>query len=215
MNVLVACEFSGIVRDAFRAKGHNAWSCDLLPCEADARWHYQGDFRRLFGQFMARHRPEGMPTPDRWDMIITHTPCTRLTNSGVRWLHKPPSGKTLPQMWREFDEGVVLFKWLEGKAPKLCRENPIPHKYARAEIGMYNQLIQPWMFGHKEMKATCFWLDGLPKLVPTDIVGPPPIDKADRKAWQVVHRASPGPNRWKERSRTRKGIADAMAEQWG
>ena len=206
MKVLVACEFSGVVRDAFRNLGHDAWSCDLLPCEGNPAWHIQGDVRASVCR-------TGM-----WyyDLIIAHAPCTRLANSGARWLAgNPPPGKTKVQMWREFFDGVELFNFFKGKAKRVARENPIPHCHARELIGNYTQIIHPWQFGHKEMKSTCLWLEGLPKLEPTDVVGPPPKDKDERKKWARVHRESPGPDRWKNRSRTLQGIATAMAEQWG
>lgn len=197
MRVLVACEFSGIVRRAFAAKGHDAWSCDLLPAEDRSNQHYVGDVRE--------HLHDG------WDLLmVAHPPCTRLCNSGVRWLHKPPKGRTLDEMWADLEDAAALFSdcW-NAPIPRRCIENPIMHGHAKAKIRNYAepaQTVQPWQFGHGETKRTCFWLAGLPPLQPTKIV-------EGREA--RVHRMSPGPNRSKERSRFFPGIAAAMADQWG
>jgi hypothetical protein len=187
MDVLAACEFSGTVRRAFAALGHNAWSCDLLPAEDASPQHIQSDVRPILRQ--------------RWDIVIAHPPCTRLTNSGVRWL-------AARDLWRELDEAAEFFReCMDANADAVGVENPIPHKYALGRIGRkYDQIIQPWQFGHGETKATCLWLKNLPKLQPTQIV-----DGREAR----VHRMPPGPDRWKERSRTYAGIAAAMAEQWG
>lgn len=189
MKVLVACEFSGIVRDAFRANGHDAWSCDLLPTEGDPAYHHKTDITTLLSQ------------NSDWDLMIAHPPCTRLANSGVRWLNER-------NLWGQMEEDAIFFQsLLESTIPSICIENPIPHRYALQIIGRkYDQIIQPWQFGHPETKATCLWLKNLPLLTPTKIV-------AGRTA--RVHMASPGPNRRKERSRTLQGIAKAMAQQWG
>lgn len=197
MKVLVACEYSGTVRNAFLSRGHDAWSCDLLPSEDGSNRHIQGDARDLL--------------QDGWDcLIVAHPPCTRLCNSGVRWLHRPPAGKTLRQMWRELREGAALFSdFWNAPIPLRCIENPVMHKHAKALIDNYRefaQSVQPWQFGHGETKRTCLWLHDLPPLVPTDVVG----GRENR-----VHRMPPGPDRWKERSRFFKGIAEAMADQWG
>lgn len=192
MRVLIACEFSGIVRDAFAARGHDAWSCDLLPTERPGN-HIQGN---LFEHLQKR-----------WDMMIFHWPCTLLCNSGVRWLY---GGKGLERdstRWMDMMDSACSFRRiLDCNIPKIAGENPIPHRYAKEIMGDYTQVIQPWQFGHGETKATCLWLRGLPPLRPTNVVS----GRTPR-----VHHASPGPNRWKERSRTYRGIADAMAEQWG
>jgi len=197
MRVLVACEFSGVVRRAFAARGHDAWSCDLLPSEDRSNRHITGDARDILG--------------DGWDLLmVAHPPCTRLCNSGVRWLSKPPPGKTADQMQSELREGAALFSaFWNAPIERVAVENPIMHKHAKALIENYAepaQTIQPWQFGHGETKGTCLWLRGLPKLTPTQIV-------EGRTA--RVHRMPPGPDRWKERSRTFAGIAEAMAEQWG
>ena len=198
LRVLVACEFSGIVREAFLARGYDAWSCDLLPSEDGSNRHITGDVRPL------------LQSPE-WDMIIVaHPPCTRLCNSGVRWLHEPPRGKTREQMWQELDEGAALFAdCLHAPCPLVAVENPVMHRHAKERISGYReftQSIQPWQFGHPETKRTCLWLRGLPKLRPTEVVD-------GRQA--RVHRMPPGPDRWRERSRFFPGIAAAMADQWG
>lgn len=194
LRVLVACEYSGTVRDAFIRAGHNAVSCDLLPTESPGP-HIVGDATELLTQ--------------DWDLLIAHPPCTRLTNAGVRWLKKPPKGRTLESMWQEMLEGAALFsRFLNAPIPRVCIENPVMHKHAKAAIDGYvefTQSVQPWQFGHGEVKRTCFWLKGLPPLKPTNIV-------EGRHA--RVHLASPSPDRWKERSKFFVGIADAMAEQW-
>lgn len=190
MRVLVACEFSGIVRRAFKSMGHEAWSCDLLPSEDRSDFHICGDVRDVLN--------------DGWDLLmVAHPPCTRLCNSGVRWLAER-------NLWRELDEAADLFSVLwNAPIDRVAVENPVMHKHAKSRIRNYAepaQVVQPWQFGHGETKATCLWLKNLPKLVPTQIVpGREPR----------VHRMPPGPNRWKERSRTFPGIAQAMAQQWG
>lgn len=195
--VLVACEFSGTVRNAFLSSGHDAWSCDLLPSDDGSNRHIVGDARDLLG--------EG------WDLlIVAHPPCTRLCNSGVRWLSVPPPGKTVDDMRNELEEGAALFSaFWNAPIARIAVENPVMHRHAKALIENYQppaQSVQPWQFGHGEVKRTCLWLKGLPPLAPTDVV-------AGREA--RVHRMSPGPDRWKERSRFFAGIAAAMADQWG
>lgn len=183
---LIACESSGKVREEFRKRGWDAWSCDLLDTEIPGQ-HVTGDVRPLLRR--------------RWDIIIAHPPCTRLANSGVRWLHER-------NLWAELDAACEFFReCLNGNADRLAVENPIQHKYAVQRIGVkYSQIIQPWQFGHGETKATCLWLKNLPHLQPTNVVS----GRRPR-----VHLLSPGPERWKERSRTLDGIASAMADQWG
>lgn len=197
MKVLVACEFSGIVRDAFLEQGHDAWSCDILPTEKNSNRHIRGDVRDVLN--------------DGWDLLmVAHPPCTRLCNSGVRWLSQPPPGKTLEQMWAELDEAAELFSDLwNAPIERICIENPVMHKHAKQRIRNYEQFaqsVQPWQFGHGETKRICFWLKNLTPLVQTNVV-------AGRE--QRVARMPPGPNRWKERSRFFTGIASAMANQWG
>jgi hypothetical protein len=196
VRVLVACEFSGVVRRAFTRKGCDAWSCDLLPAEDGSNRHYQCDVRDVL------HLD--------WDLLLVgHPPCTRLCNSGVRWLSSPPPGRDAAELWAELDEGADLFSTLwNAPIDRIAIENPIMHKHAKERIRNYAppaQTIQPWQFGHGETKATCLWLKNLPPLVPTNIV-------EGREA--RVHRMPPGPDRWKERSRTFSGIAMAMADQW-
>lgn len=197
MRVLVACETSGIVRRAFEARGHDAWSCDILPAEDRTNRHIVGDARSLLG--------------DGWDLLmVAHPPCTRLCNSGVRWLKVPPPGRSLEEMWAELDEGAALFStFWNAPIPRVAVENPVMHRYAKARITNYEppaQSIQPWQFGHGETKRTCLWLRGLERLKPTKVV---------EGREQRVARMSPGPDRWRERSRFFPGIAEAMADQWG
>ncbi|WPZ05511.1 hypothetical protein [Pelagerythrobacter marinus] len=182
MRILVACEYSAIVRDAFRARGFDAWSCDLLPTEGDPRWHIQGDCLPLLG--------EG------WDMLVCFPPCTHLAVSGARWFKDKQA---------EQAEALDFVRTLLGAPiPHIALENPV--SIISSRIRKPDQTIQPWQFGHGEVKRTCLWLNNLPRLKPTDIV-------EGREA--RVHKMPPGPNRWKERSRTFQGIADAMAAQWG
>ena len=182
MKVLVACEFSGVVRRAFRERGHDAWSCDLLPAEDGNEYHYQDDVLEVLNQ--------------DWDLMIAHPPCTHLAVSGARWF----AGKQQEQA-EALDFVRAL---LAAPIRRIALENPI--SIISSRIRKPDQIIQPWQFGHGETKATCLWLKGLPPLVPTDIVS-----GRDNR----VHRMPPGPDRWKDRSRTYKGIADAMATQWG
>lgn len=198
MRVLVACEFSGTVRRAFEERGHDAWSCDLLPSEDGSNRHIQDDVRN--------HLKPGL-----WDLlIVAHPPCTRLCNSGVRWLSVPPPGRTREQMWQELHDGAELFSVLwNAPCHRIACENPVMHGHAKRLIRNYQepaQSVQPWQYGHGETKRTCLWLRNLPALRPTCIVE----GRTPR-----VHRMPPGPNRWKERSRFYPGIAAAMAEQWG
>lgn len=197
LKVLVACEFSGAVRDAFLARGHDAWSCDLLPDDKRSNRHIQGDARAILG--------------DGWDLLmVAHPPCTRLCNSGVRWLSVPPPGRAIESLWAELDEGAALFSaFWNAPIERIAVENPVMHKHAKARIVNYAepaQSVQPWQFGHGETKRTCLWLKGLPPLTPTQIV-------EGRVA--RVHLMPPGPERWRERSRFFPGIAAAMADQWG
>lgn len=196
MRVLVGCEFSGIVRDAFARRGHDAWSCDLLPTERPGN-HFQQDIFELLEQ------------DHQWDLFIFHWPCTYLCNSGVRWLYRGGHGiERNEARWWAMEENANWFKRLLSwpGISRVCGENPIPHKYAKAIMGQPNQIIQPWQFGHGESKATCLWLRGLPNLKPTNIVD---------GRYGRCHHTPPSANRWKERSRTYEGVAEAMAEQWG
>ena len=197
MRVLVACEYSGRVRDAFIKKGHDAMSCDLLPTDSTGP-HFQGD---VFD----------VPWIDEYDLMIAHPPCTYLANSGVCHLHTDDS------RWAKLDAAAAFFKELLNlPIDQICIENPIMHKYARERIGgvKYSQIVQPWMFGHTEKKATCLWLKGLPDLVGTDNVKSE-MELLPKNQQQRLHYLPPSEDRWKLRSTTYQGIADAMADQWG
>lgn len=187
LNVLVACEYSGRVRDALIDRGHNAWSCDLLPSEGrNCSKHFQCDVRELLDA--------------NWSMVIAFPPCTHLSSSGARWFaEKRADGRQ--------QEGIDFFMefvhWHERSLRPLAIENPVG--IMSTEYRKPDQIIQPWQFGHGETKATCLWLHGLPKLEPTEVVD----GRRPR-----IHRMAPGPDRGKERSLTYTGIAEAMAEQW-
>lgn len=181
MKVLVACEFSGVVRQAFCNKGHEAFSCGHLPAEDDSFWHYQQDVRGLL--------------QDRWDLMIAHPPSTHLAVSGARWF----KNKQIEQAEALEFIRVLLATPIE----RIALENPIG--VISSKIRKPDQIIQPWMFGHGEVKATCLWLKGLPLLKPTNVV-------EGRYAW--VHLKPPSTDHWKKRSRTFTGIAEAMADQW-
>ncbi len=221
MRALIACEFSGVVRDAFRKRGHDAWSCDLLPSESGDEYHIEGDVLDALD--------------GGWDLMIAHPPCTHLAVSGSRWFHL----KVVEQ--REALDFVRLL--MSSDIPRICVENPV--SVISSKIRKPDQIIQPWMFGHGETKTTCLWLKSLPKLEATDCVVPEWAVKADGtvhlskkgkrdnptyfltgrttrvlkgaqlEQWERIHRMPPGPERWRNRSRTYQGIADAMAEQWG
>lgn len=203
LKALVACEFSGTVRDALIARGVDAMSCDFLPTEKPGP-HYQGDVLDILN--------------DGFDLLIAHPECTYITNTAVCHLHAPdatkPSLKGKPR-WLALDEGARFFrKLLECGIKYKAIENPIPHKYAVERIGRkYDQLLQPYQFGHLERKATCLWLEKLPKLIETNNVKGE-MEKLPKREQQRLHFLSPGPDRWKERSRTYQGIADALADQW-
>jgi hypothetical protein len=207
MRVLIACEFSGTVRRAFAARGHDAWSCDLLPAEDRSNHHITGDARDHLN--------------DGWDLLmVAHPPCTRLCNSGVRWLTVPPPGRTMEEMWAELEEGAALFSaFWNAPIPRVCVENPIMHRHAKARIVNYQkpaQTVQPWWFGEPVFKGTGLYLRGLPPLQPTAKLMPPEPGTPDHKAWSVIHRSTGwNPERWRERSRFFPGIAEAMATQWG
>lgn len=207
MNVIIICEFSQIVCAAFRRRGHHAYSCDLRATEGDSRYHIQADANYVLN-YPQRVLGGHTMLNKHWDLMIGHPPCTYMANSGARWLYTRGTRIKVPERWAALDEAVKFMGMLwSSKIPRIALENPIMHRHARQRFGFDpTQIIQPWQFGHDETKATCLWLRGLPKLVPTKIV----TGRNPR-----VHHASPGPDRWKERSRTLQGIADAMAEQWG
>ena len=198
MRVLVACEFSGIVREAFKAKGHDAWSCDLLPTEIPGN-HIQGDVLEILN--------------DGWDLMIAHPPCTYLCVPGAHYLH------TRKDRWSKMVEAKDFFMALHNaNINKIAIENPLPHRYA--ELPKYNQIIQPWQFGHELSKKTCLWLKNLPLLITTQIME----NHGERYTRTIRQQAKYGKvsnSKWyatatpKERSRTFQGIANAMAEQWG
>lgn len=189
MKVLVACEYSGRVRDAFEKNGHNAISCDFLDSESPGK-HYKGDVMDILYH--------------DWDLVIAHPPYTYLCNSGVRWLYNNDGSKNI-ERWEKLKLATEFFtKFILHPSKKICIENPIPHKYAK--LKHYTQIIQPWQFGHGETKATCLWLRCLPKLIPTNIVD----GRVPR-----IHNMAPKKDRAKERSKTYLGIAQAMADQWG
>ncbi|WP_191321590.1 hypothetical protein, partial [Camelimonas fluminis] len=185
MRVLIACEYSGQMRRAFRAKGHEAWSCDVLPADDASHFHFQTDVREVLGM--------------EWDLLIGHPPCTRLCNSGVRWLHAPPAGKTIDQMWRELDEATAFFSLLlNADIPHVAIENPVMHRYAKERISGYfdpGPAVQPWMHGHMQVKATCFWRRNLPPLTPTKNVRAEML-RLPYGERAKIHHASPGPDRW-------------------
>jgi hypothetical protein len=207
VRVLVACEYSGAVRDAFLRVGHYAMSCDLLPSESSAGDHHQGDVRDVLHQ--------------GWDLLIAHPPCTYLTNSANGHLYRTEPSKSLdvltgPERWQALIEGAVFFRQLlDAPIAKIAVENPVMNGYARSIVGRrHDQIVQPWMFGHPETKATGLWLKGLPPLMPTDdvrdIMATLPAKERAR-----IHHLSPSADRWKIRSTTYPGIAAAMADQWG
>jgi hypothetical protein len=206
VRILIGCETSGVFRRAFAARRHDVWSCDLLPAEDGSNRHITGDVRDYLD--------------DGWDLLaVLHPPCTRLCNSGVRWLHTPPPGRTRDDMWSELAEGAALFAacWT-APIPRRAIENPVMHKHARALLPPdlpKPQIVQPWWFGDPAFKATGWYLDGLPQLVGTNRLVPPKPGSSEHKAWSAVHRAPPGPDRWKIRSRSWPGMADAAAAQWG
>lgn len=196
MRVLVACEYSGAVRDAFISKGHDAMSCDLLPTDVRGP-HYQGDVFDIIN--------------DGWDLMIAHPPCTYLCSSGLHW------NKRVPGRDAKTAEAVEFVRRLfSANIPSIAIENPIGR--LTREIGKPAQIIQPWMFGHDASKATCLWLKNLPPLVPTSMVEPRIVNGKKRWSNQTdsgQNRLGPSDDRWKKRSATYLGIAEAMSVQWG
>lgn len=181
MRVLIACEFSGTVRRAMRERGHDAWSCDLLPSEDSSEFHIQVDVCRIL--------------QDGWDLMVAHPPCTHLAVSGARWFKD-----------KQVEQSMALDfvrMLMNADIERIAIENPV--SIISSKIRKSDQIIHPWQFGHGETKATCLWLKNLPKLVPTDVVA-----GRENRVWRMP----PSEDRWKERSRTFPGIAQAMAEQW-
>lgn len=204
MRVLIGCEYSGVVRDAFLARGHDAMSCDLLPTDAPGP-HYEGDVRDVLDA--------------GWDLAIFHPACTYLTRTGQQWLHRPddhnPKALKGAPRWEAVREAVEFFQLLlEVPIPRVAIENPRPGSHVVDDIGRPSQIIHPWEFGHPETKATGLWLRGLPPLMATDDVGIPTaaLPKSVRQRTQHL---PPSGDRWKLRSTTLTGIAAAMADQWG
>ena len=206
MKILIACETSGTVRNAFLGRGHDAWSCDVLPSDDLTNRHIQDNVLEVLKM-------------ESWDMLmVAHPPCTRLCNSGVRWLHKAPPGKTLSEMWEQLDQGAELFSKLwNADVPRVAIENPVMHKHAKARIKNFKpfaQSVQPYEFADSidaednVSKRTCLWLRNLPPLIKTGTL-------TRETARQDIYNASPGKDRWKVRSKFHKGIAQAMADQWG
>lgn len=197
--VLICCEFSGIVREAFKKLGYDAWSCDLLDTEIPGQ-HIKGDCLSLL--------------KEPWSLVIAHPPCTYLTNAGVRHLYDSTVSRLGnraaifgKERWKKMEEACEFFnEFKKANSPRICIENPVPHKYSRALIGKYTQIIQPFEHGHGETKKTCLWLIGLPKLVPSNIV---------EGRYPRCHLEGPSKDRWKNRSRTYSGIAEALANQYG
>ena len=197
LNVIVAGEESGTVRDAFAALGHNAWSCDLQPSRKPGQ-HYQGSWRDI-------HWPS-------WDLVIAHPVCTHLAVSGAKhFAAKRADGRQ--------QAAIEEFMWLatepQRQNPEImsCLEQPV--SIMSTLFRKPDQIVQPWQFGHEAFKATCFWLVGLPKLLPTQVLTPPEKGTEAHKRWSAIHREPPGPNRARNRSVTYSGIAAAMAAQWG
>lgn len=225
LRVLVGCETSGVVRRAFAALGHDAWSCDLLPAQDGSNKHYVGDVRDYLHM--------------DWDLLaVMHPPCTRLCNAGVRWLKEPPKQITashypkhereaykkmsrderLAFMWRKLEEGAALFSdcW-NAPIERIVVENPQMHCYAKERIRNFQeatQHVQPWWFGVPRFKSTGLYTKNLPKLKPTNKLTPPAKGTDEHKQWSAIHLASPGEDRWKIRSDFFPGVARAMAEQY-
>lgn len=193
MKVLVACEYSGTVREAFAKKGHDAWSCDLLPTDIPSEKHIQGDCLEAIAS-------------QKWDLIIGHPPCTFLTVSNSKnWAKLQANGKQQAAI------DFVLTIW-DSDCPRICIENPVGALSTRSRMGKPSQYVQPFMFNHPEQKKTGLWLKGLPNLTPTNIID---VSGLPKKDVQRLHYLPPSKDRWKLRSKTYQGIADAMADQWG
>jgi hypothetical protein len=210
VRALIACEFSGTVRNAFLDAGHDAWSCDLLPAEDRTNRHIRGDVRDILN--------------DGWDLLmVAHPPCTRLCNSGVTWLTHAPAGKSVSQVWTELDEAAAFFSTLwNAPIERIAMENPVMHRHAKGRIQSYrppSQIIAPWQFGDPVQKKVCLWLKQLPPLQATNVVALPSPQYCTRKSGAragkrynyYFHQGRSG----HERSRFFPGIAKAMAEQWG
>lgn len=190
MNVLIACEYSGKVRNAFRRAGHNAWSCDLLPADDGSAFHIQGDVTPVLQGWQHDNQQWN------WDIMIAHPPCTHLAVSGARWFK---------DKLQEQQEALAFVRTLmQAPIERICIENPV--SIISSRIRKPEQIIHPWQFGHGETKTTCLWLKGLPRLIPTNIV-----EGRENRIWKMP----PSEDRWKKRSETYDGIAEGMAQQWG
>jgi len=193
MRVLIGCEYSATVRDAFRRLGHDAWSCDLLPCDGDPAWHIQGDLLELL-------------QPGRWDLAVFHPPCTDIAVSGAaHFAAKRADGR----QQRALDFVRAL---MNAPIERIALENPV--SIISSQIRKPEQIVQPWMFGHTESKATCLWLKNLPLLTPTDVRSIPECGHWDNTTPSGQNKLGPSPDRWKLRSTTYVGLANAMAKQW-
>jgi hypothetical protein len=190
MKVLIACEYSGAVRDAFINNGHDAMSCDLLPTDSPGN-HYQGDVFDVIN--------------DGWDLMIAHPPCTHLAVSGARWFKD--------KVKEQAESLEFVRRLMDAPIDKIAIENPI--SIISSRIRKPEQIIQPWMFGHPEAKATCLWLKGLPTLSATDVLTKPECGYWSNQTPSGQNKLGPSKDRWKERSKTYQGIATAMANQWG
>lgn len=194
--VLVACEYSGVVRDAFRARGHDAWSCDILPTEVEGP-HFEYDVMTIIN--------------DGWDLMIAHPPCTYLSVSGMHWTTR---GLRDPKLTEDALDFVRLL--MDAPIGRIAIENPV--SVISSRIRPPDQIVQPYMFGHDASKKTCLWLKNLSPLTPTRMIAPRIVNRRQRWGNQTnsgQNRLGPKPDRWKERSRTYEGIAAAMAAQWG
>lgn len=208
MKILIFGEYSGRTRNAFRERGHDAWSVDFEPADDNSIFHIQGD---------------GLPLlNDGWDMMIGHPTCTFLCNSGVRWLYETKVlGERVNRVlntprWNDMEEAAAFFRKLQNAPiPKIALENPVMHGHAKKLVGEQTQCVQPYWFGEPAFKGTCLWLKNLPPLVATNKLVKPKPGTPEHKEWSAIHRAPPGPDRWKIRSRSFQGISDAMAKQWG
>ena len=212
MRVLIACEESQVVCNAFRAKGHDAFSCDILPTRGEhPEWHIKDNILNVFWNNHFVTQTKDLWYVPNWDIMIGHPECKYLTNSGVCWLYNKDGSKNI-ERWNKLELAREFFlKLWNADTQKICLENPIPHKYAR--LPKYTQIIQPWMFGYMEQKATCLWLKGLPKLEETNNVYDEMMKLPDNKR-QRIHYLPPSPTRQRDRSVTYAGIGKAMAEQW-
>lgn len=220
MNILIACESSQVIAKAFRERGHNSFSCDLLPCDGGfPEYHFKADGLEIIRNNGGTLQNGTSVTVEKWDLLIAHPPCTRLCNSGALRLYKHGKKKNGPDpvKWRELDRAAALFRdFWNAPVDRICIENPVPHGHAIKRIGVkYSQTIQPYQFGHPESKRTCLWLKNLPLLRSTKVLKKPSVGYWDNQTPSGQNKLGPSKDRWKQRSRTYEGVAEAMAEQWG